>query len=149
MLWNVVLEKTLESPLDSKEIKPVNLKGNQPWIFISWDGQMLKLKLQYFSHLMGRADSLEKTLMLAKIEGRRRRERQSMRWLDGTTIQWAWVWANSGKQWRTENPGCSPWGCKELDTNEQTTTNWKMSTGGWGQNLFPPPVGTSDVVHDH
>ena len=150
MLWNVVLEKTLESPLDSKEIKPVNLKGNQPWIFISLDGQMLKLKLQYFSHLMGRADSLEKTLMLGKIEGRRRREWQRMRWLDGTTIQWAWIWANSRKQWRTGNPGCSPWGCKELDTNEQTTTtNCQMSAGGWGQNLFPPPVGTSDVVHDY
>ena len=65
----MVLEKTLESPSDSKEIKPVNPKGNQPRIFI---GRTL-LKLQYFDHLMQRANSLEKTLMLGKIEGRRRR----------------------------------------------------------------------------
>ena len=61
----VVLEKTLESPLDSKEIKPVNPKENQPWIFI--EGQMLKLKLQYFGHLLQRADSLEKTLILERL----------------------------------------------------------------------------------
>ena len=68
---------------DSKEIKPINPKGNQPWIFIR--RMMLKLKLQYFGHLMWRADSLEKTLMLGKIEGRRRRGQQRMRWLDGIT----------------------------------------------------------------
>ena len=80
--WTVALEKTLESSLDSKEIKPVNLRGNKPWIFI---GLMLKLKLQYFGHLMQRANSLEKTLMLGKIEGRRRRGWQKTRWLDGIT----------------------------------------------------------------
>ena len=69
----MVLEKTLESPLDSKEISPG----------CSLEGLMLKLKLQSFGHLMRRADSLEKTLMLGKIEGRRRRGRQRMRWLDG------------------------------------------------------------------
>ena len=74
--WIVVLEKTLESPLDSKEIKPVNPKGSQPWH--SLEGLMLKL--QYFGHLMWRANSLEKTLMLGKIEGRRRRGWQRMRW---------------------------------------------------------------------
>ena len=79
--WTVVLEKTLESPLDCKEIQPVNLKGNQSWIFIG--RTMLKLKLEYFSHLMQRTDSFEKTLMLVKIEGGRRREWQRMRWLDG------------------------------------------------------------------
>ena len=78
----MVLEKTLESPLDSKEIQPVHPKGNQSWVFVG--GLMLKLKLQYFGHLMQRADSLEKTLMLGKIEGRRR-GRQRMRWLDGIT----------------------------------------------------------------
>ena len=67
--WTVLLEKTLESPLDCKEIQPVNPKGNQSWIFIS--GLMLKLKLQYFGHLMWRADSMEKILVLGKIEGRR------------------------------------------------------------------------------
>ena len=74
--WTVVLEKTLENPLDCKEIKPVNPKGNQSWL-------ILKLKLQYFGHLMWRTDSLEKTLMLGMTEDRRRRGRQRMRWLDG------------------------------------------------------------------
>ena len=76
------LEKTLESPLVCKEIKPVNPKGN--FTEHSLEGPMLKLKLQYFGHLMRRADSLEKTQMLGKIEGRRRRVRMRwMRWLDG------------------------------------------------------------------
>ena len=79
----MVLEKTLESPLDCKEIKPVNPKGNQSEY--SLEGLMLKLKLQYFGHLMKRTDSFEKTLILGKIEGRRRRGKQRMRWLDGIT----------------------------------------------------------------
>ena len=79
----MVLEKTLESPLDCKEIQPVHLKKISPGC--SLEGLMLKLKLQYFGHLMRRADSLEKTLMLGKIEGRGRRGRQRMRWLDGIT----------------------------------------------------------------
>ena len=73
----MVLEKTLESPLDCKEIQPVHSKGISPGC--SLEGLMLKLKLQYFGHLMRRADSLEKTLMLGKIEGRRRRGRQRIR----------------------------------------------------------------------
>ena len=81
--WTVVLEKTLESPLECKEIQLVHPKGNQSWIFM--ERLRLKLKLQYFGHLMWRADSVEKTLMLGKIEGRRRRGRQRMRWLDGIT----------------------------------------------------------------
>ena len=79
----MVLEKTLESPLDCKEIQPVHCEGDQPWDF--WEGMMLKLKLQYFGHLMRRVDSLGKTLMLGGIGGRRRRGRQRMRWLDGIT----------------------------------------------------------------
>ena len=79
--WAVVLEKSLESPLDCKEIQPVHPKGDSPGC--SLEGLMLKLKLQYFGHLIWRADSLEKTLMLGKIEGRRRKGRQRMRWLDG------------------------------------------------------------------
>ena len=79
----MVLEKTLESPLDCKEIQPVYTKGDQSWVFIG--RTMLKLKLQYFGHLMQRVDSLEKTLMLGGIGGRRRRGRQRMRWLDGIT----------------------------------------------------------------
>ena len=74
------MEKTLESPLDCKEIQPI-LKEISPGC--SLEGMMLKLKLQYFGHLIQRPNSLEKTLMLGKIEGRRRRGRQRMRWLDG------------------------------------------------------------------
>ena len=81
--WTVVLEKTLESPLDCKEIQPVHPKGDQSWVFIgSTDA---KLKLQYFGHLMQRVDSLEKTLMLGGTWGRRRKGRQRMRWLDSIT----------------------------------------------------------------
>ena len=79
----MVLKKTLESPLDCKEIQQVHPEEISPGC--SLEGLMLKLKLQYFGHLMQRTDSLEKTLMLGKIEGRRRRGRQRMRWLDGTT----------------------------------------------------------------
>ena len=74
----MVLEKTLESPLDCKEIQPVHPKGHQ-----SLEGLMLRLKLQYFDHLMQRVDSLEKTLMLGGIGGKRKRGRQRIRWLDG------------------------------------------------------------------
>ena len=79
----MVLEKTLESPLDCKEIQPVNPKGNQSWIFIRRTDA--EAEAPYFGHLLWRADSLEKPLMLGKIEGRRRRGRQRMRWLDGIT----------------------------------------------------------------
>ena len=76
-----MLEKTLESPLDCKEIQPVHPKGDHSWVFFGRTD--VKLKLQYFGHLMGRVDSLEKTLMLGGIVGRRRRGQQRMRWLDG------------------------------------------------------------------
>ena len=78
-----MLEKTLESPLDCKEIQPVHSKGDQPWVFL--EELTLKLKLQYFGHLMQRVDSLEKTLMLGGIGDRKRRGRPRMRWLDGIT----------------------------------------------------------------
>ena len=78
----MVLEKTLESPLDCKEIQPVHPK-DQSWVFIGRTD--VKLKLQYFGHLMGRVDSLEKTLMLGGIGVKRTRGRQRMRWLDGIT----------------------------------------------------------------
>ena len=81
--WTVVLEKTLESPLDCKEINQSILKEISPEYLL--EGLMLKLKLQYFGHLMGRTDSLEKTLMLGKIEGGRRRRQQRITWLDGIT----------------------------------------------------------------
>ena len=79
----MVLEKTLESPLDCKEIQPVHSEGDQPWDFFGRNDA--KAEVQYFGHLMRRVDSLEKTLMLGGIGGRRRRGRQRMRWLDGIT----------------------------------------------------------------
>ena len=79
--WTVVLEKTREYPLDCKEIKPVNPKGNQPWIFTG----RTDAEVPIFGHLMQRTDSLEKTLVLGKIKGRRRRDNKGWRWLDGIT----------------------------------------------------------------
>ena len=79
----MVLEKTLERPLDYKEIQPVHSKGDQSWVFIGRND--VEAETPYFVHLMRRAASLEKTLILGKIEGRRRRGRQRVRWLDGTT----------------------------------------------------------------
>ena len=79
-----MLEKTLESPLDCKEIQPVHPKGDQSGC--SMEGLILKLKLQYYGHLIRRTDSFEETVMLGMIEGRRRRGRQRMRWLDGITV---------------------------------------------------------------
>ena len=99
--WTVVLEKTLESPLDCKEIKPVHPKGDQSWIFIGrTDAEVPKA----FGYLMRRTDSLEKTLMLGKIEGRKRGW-QRMRWMDGIMTQWAWVWESSGSWCWTGKPG--------------------------------------------
>ena len=99
----VVLEKTLESPLDCKEIQPVHPKGDHKY---SLRGLMrkLKLKLQYIDCLMPRTDPLEKLLMLGKIEGMRKRERQRMRWLDGITDSMTWFWVNTGSWWWTGRP---------------------------------------------
>ena len=97
-----MFEKTLESALVSKEIKPVSPKGSPEY---SLEGLMLKLKLQYFGHLMQRTDLLEKTLILGKTESRRRRGQQRMRWLDGITdSMYMNFCTNSGRWWRTGRP---------------------------------------------
>ena len=99
----VVLKKTLESPLDCKEIQPVNSKGNQSWI--SLEGLMLKLKLQYIGHLMWWTGSLEKTLMLGKIKGRRRRDNRGQDGWMASPIGWTWVWVIFRSWWWTGKPG--------------------------------------------
>ena len=107
----MVLEKTLESPLDCKEIQPVYPEGDQSWVFTGRTD--LKLKLQYFDHLMQRTDTLEKTLVLENIESRRRRGRQRMRLLDGITDS-----MNMSEQALGVGNGqgslvcCSPWGLR-------------------------------------
>ena len=100
--WTVVLEKTLKSPLDCKEIQPVQLKEISPGI--SLERMMLKLKLQYFGYLMQRVDSLEKTLMLGGIEGRRKGDDRGWDGWMASLTPWMWVWVNSGSWWWTGRP---------------------------------------------
>ena len=101
--WTVVLEKSpLRVPWTARRPNQSILKEISPEY--SLEGLMLKLKLQYFGYLMRRTDSLEKTLILGKTEGRRSREQQKIRWLDGIT-NLTWVWASSRTWWRTGKPG--------------------------------------------
>ena len=143
--WTVVLEKTLESPLSCKEIQPIHPKGAQSWVFIG--STDLKLKLQYFGHLMRRADSFDKTLMLGKIEGRRRRA-----WQD-EMIGWHHGLDGHGFGW---TPGvgdgqgglecCGSWSRKELDTTERL--NWTFICW-WTSRLFPIVVANKASVNVH
>ena len=123
--WTVVLEKTLESPLDNRRSNQSILKAINSEH--SLQGLMLKLKLQYFGHLMRSTDLLEKTLIMGKIEGGRRRGRQRMRWLDGITTQGIRVWMNSGSWCWTGRP-CMLWfhGVAKSQTqlSDWTELNW-------------------------
>ena len=136
--WSVVLEQTLESPLDCKEIQPVHSEGDQPWDFFG--KMMLKLKLQYFGHLVRRVDSLEKTLMLGGIGGRRRRGRQRVRWLGGITDSMD-ASLNSRSWWWIGRPGVlrfmelqrvrHDWAI-ELKTKNKSKVTW----GVWRQSTW-------------
>ena len=122
--WTVVLEKTPRSPLDCKERKTSQiLKEINPEY--SRERLMLKLKLQYFGYLIRRADSLEKTLMLGKIEGRRRSGEKRTRWLDGITESMSMsLWqAPEDGEGQVSLASCNPWGCKETGTTEQLKNN--------------------------
>ena len=116
--------RLLRVPWTARRSNQSILKEISPGCWL--EGLMLKLKLQYFGHLMRRADSLEKTLMLEKIKDRRKRGQQRMRWLDGITDSMDMVWVDSGSWWWTGRPACcNSWGHKELDTNEWL--NWTYS----------------------
>ena len=124
--WTVVLEKTLQSPLDCKEIQPVHSKEISPGC--SLEGMMLKLKLQYFGHLMRRVDSLEKTLCWEGLgAGGEGDDRRWDGWMASLT-QWTWIWVNSGSWWWKRRPGMlQSWGHKESDTTERL--NWTEHQG--------------------
>ena len=122
--WTVVLEKTLRVPWTARKSSQSIAKEISPQY--SLEGLMLKLKLQSFGHLIWRTDSLEKPLMLGKIEGRRRRGWQRMRWLDGISeTRWTRVWVNSGSWWWTGRPGVLQFmGLLRVGHDWATELNW-------------------------
>ena len=114
----MVLEKTLESPLDCKEIQPVHSKGDQPWVFFGRNDAKAEIPILWPPH--ARVDSLEKTLMLGGIGGRRKRKRQRMRWLDGITDSMHMGFGELRELVMDRDLACyDSWGRKESDTTEQ------------------------------
>ena len=114
----------------------------------SLEGLMRKLKLQYFGHLMWTTDSLEKTLMLGKIEGRKRRRRQRMKWSDGSPTQWTWAWVNSRSWWRTGKPGvlrCT--GSQRVGHDWATELNWVHARQQPGEALPLPQSWLPGTFH--
>ena len=121
--WTVVLEKTLESPLDCKGIQTVHPKGNQSWLFIGRTG--VEAEAQYFGHLMWRTDSLEKPLMLGGIGGWRRRGRQGLDGWMASLTRWTWVWVSSRSWWWTGRPGMlQSTGLQRVGHDWMTELNW-------------------------
>ena len=124
--WSVVLEETLESPLDCKEIKPVHPKGDQSWVF---NGKTdVEAETPILGHLMWRADSLEKTLMLGKNEGRRNRGHRGCNGWMASLAQWTWVWVTSGGWWWIGKPGMLWYmGFQRVRHDWATELNWMFS----------------------
>ena len=144
--WTLLLEKTLKFLLETRSSKQSILKEISP--DYSLEGLMPKLKLQYFGHLMWRTDSLEKTLRLGKIEGRRRRGQKKMRWLDGITDSITWVWASSGSWWWTRKPGMlQSMGSQIAGHYWATELNWSLKiiiTRSLGKYLS-----TLKIINEH
>ena len=126
--WTGVLEKTLESPLDCKEIQPVHPNGDQSWVFIGRTDVEAETPILW--HVMQRADSLEKTLMLGKIEGRGEGDNRGWAGWMASPTRWTWVWVDSGSWWWTGRPGVLQFmGLQRVGHDWATELNWTDCVG--------------------